>query len=368
MLFGWFVILLPQPKERKAMKMPKMTSMQRVLTALSFNEPDRVPLFILLTVHGAREMGLSIHDYFKRPDLMAEAQIRMRNRYGSDCLYGFTYASAEFEAFGGESIFFNDGPPNAGAPIIQHASDILKLAQPRIEDSPGLMRALDFQSRMKQAVGDEVPIIGVVMSPASLPIMQLGFEAYLKLITDSPELFWQLMTINEAFCIEWANAQLNAGATAICYFDPASSSTIMTPEQYRNIGQTIAKRVLPRINGPVATHFASGRSLPIIDDVAETGTAIVCVSVLEDLAEVKAAAGGRMNVLGNLDGIAMRNWTPEQAESAVREAISKAGQGGGFILSDNHGEIPWQVSESVLDAISLAAHHWGQYPLKGAKV
>ena len=56
-------------------------------------------------------------------------------------------------------------------------------------------------------------------------------------------------------------------------------------------------------------------------------------------------------------------WTPRQAEAAVKEAIAKAGPGGGFILSDNHGEIPWQVPEEVLLAISAAVHKWGRYPL-----
>lgn len=39
------------------------------------------------------------------------------------------------------------------------------------------------------------------------------------------------------------------------------------------------------------------------------------------------------------------------------------GNGGGFILSDNHGEIPWQVPDEVLMAISEAVHKWGRYPL-----
>lgn len=32
----------------------------------------------------------------------------------------------------------------------------------------------------------------------------------------------------------------------------------------------------------------------------------------------------------------------------VRHLIQQAAPRGGFILSDNHGEIPWQVSEDVL--------------------
>ncbi len=50
----------------------------------------------------------------------------------------------------------------------------------------------------------------------------------------------------------------------------------------------------------------------------------------------------------------MRRWTLEQAEEEVKKAISQAGTGGGFILSDNHGEIPWQASEYAM-ALDLLA-------------
>ncbi|MGM0366603.1 MAG: hypothetical protein ACQEP5_08730 [Actinomycetota bacterium] len=33
------------------------TPMERVLTSLQFREPDKVPLFLLLTMHGAKETG-----------------------------------------------------------------------------------------------------------------------------------------------------------------------------------------------------------------------------------------------------------------------------------------------------------------------
>lgn len=119
------------------------------------------------------------------------------------------------------------------------------------------------------------------------------------------------------------------------------------------------------MKGPVAIHMASGRCLPIVDDIAATGSAVVGVSTLEDLATVKSACKSKLTILGNLNGITMRRWTPAEAESAVRDAIGKAGPGGGFILSDNHGEIPWQVPENVLLAISEAVHKWGNYPIKG---
>jgi len=59
----------------------------------------------------------------------------------------------------------------------------------------------------------------------------------------------------------------------------------------------------------------------------------------------------------------MRRWSNEEAIEKVKEAIHKAASGGGFILSDNHGEIPYQVPESVLLAISEAVHKYGNYPI-----
>lgn len=230
-------------------------------------------------------------------------------------------------------------------------------------EAPCLKKVLKVTEGLKAEVGDDVPIIGVVMSPFSLPVMQMGFERYLDLIYDDPALFDRLIRINEEFCVEWANAQLEAGATAICYFDPISSPTVFPRETYLKTGFEIARRTIARIKGPTATHMASGRSLAILDDIAQTGTAAVGVSALEDMSEIKSACRDKLSVLGNLNGIEMRRWTPEMAEMVVKEAIAKAGTGGGFILSDNHGEIPWQVPEEVLMAISDAVRKWGRYPL-----
>ncbi|WPL15468.1 Uroporphyrinogen decarboxylase [Thiorhodovibrio winogradskyi] len=339
-----------------------MNSLQRVLTTIGQAEPDRVPLFLLLTMHGARELGLSIHDYFADPRHVIEGQWRMRAKYRNDCYYAFFYAAIETKAWGAEVIYSEDGPANCGAPLVRDCEEIRRLRPPRVADSPDLKRVLDTIAGLRARDGD-TPIIGVVMSPFSLPVMQLGFERYLLLLLERPELFDHLMRLNEAFCVDWANAQLKAGATAICYFDPISSPTISRPEDFRRLGKPVAARTIARIQGPVATHFASGRCLRIIDELPETGPAVIGVSADEDLGDLKRAAAGRLTLLGNLNGIAMRGWDAAAAEQAVKQAIAAAGPGGGFILSDNHGEIPFQVPEETLLAIADAVARWGTYPL-----
>jgi uroporphyrinogen decarboxylase len=340
-----------------------MSSLQRVLTTLGHQEPDRVPLFLLATLHGARELGLSIREYFAKPEHVAEGQLRLRAKYQHDCLYGFYYAPVEIEAWGGEVIFSEDGPPNSGAPFLRSPEAINRLTVPDVGTSPILRRVLRSLELMKERSGGEALIIGVVMSPFSLPVMQMGFDRYLDLMLEEPARFERLMRVNEEFCVAWANAQLAAGANAICYFDPVSSPTIIPPGLYAKTGLPIAQRTLARLKGPAAIHLASGDGLPILNNLSRTGAVGVGVSAREDLAALKAACAGKLTVLGNLDGVTMRRWTPAEAEAAVKTALAAAGPGGGFILADNHGEIPWQVPEATLMAISEAARRWGQYPL-----
>jgi uroporphyrinogen decarboxylase len=345
------------------MNSPQMTSLQRVLTTLGQKEPDRVPFFLLLTMHGAKELGISIKDYYSRPENVVEGQLRLRAKYHHDCYYPFFYAGVEVEAWGGNILYSEDGPPNAGEPTIRRLEDIDSLTAPEIIGNPPLQKVLDTVRLLKEKIGDDAPIIGVVMSPFSLPVMQMGFDRYIELMIEQPDRFNRLMAINETFCVNWANAQLAAGATAICYFDPVSSSTIVDPETYKRTGNLVARRTIAKIKGPTATHFASGRCLPIIDSVAESGTAIIGFSVDEDPVAIKEKSAGRLSILGNLNGIEMRRWTSYEAETKVKDLIGKAAPGGGFILSDNHGEIPFQVPDETLMAISEAVLRWGKYPL-----
>jgi len=339
-----------------------MNPMQRTLTALGHREPDQAPLFLLTTLHGAGGLGMSIQDYFSSAANVVEGQLRLLEKYRSDCLYPFFYAGLETEAWGCETVFRADGPANAGAPFLT-AAGIDTLKAPEVKAAPGLQRALQAIAGLKARVGDTVPIIGVVMSPFSLPVMQMGFGRYLELLHEDAGRCERLMRINEAFAVEWANAQLAAGATAICYFDPVASGTVVPRDCYLRTGQPVARRTLARIQGPTATHLASGRGMDILLDLADTGTAAVGVSSLEDIGRLKRLAAGRVALIGNLNGVEMRRWTPAQAEREVKRILARAGRGGGLVVSDNHGEIPLQVPVEVLLAIREAVDRWGRYPL-----
>lgn len=162
--------------------METMTSMERVVTTLGHHELDRVPFFLLLTMHGARELNISIEEYFSKSENIVAAQLRLREKYQHHCYYPFSYGALEVEAFGGEVKYLSDGPSNAGFPIIKEERDIEQRKVPQLEDTSWLQRALK--------------------------------------------------TI-EQFCVQWANALLSGGATALCYFDPMLSPSMIPTSMYR---------------------------------------------------------------------------------------------------------------------------------------
>ncbi len=339
------------------------SSIQRVFTTIGHKEPDKIPLFLLVTMHGAKELHMSIKEYFSKAENVVKGQLLLQQKYNNDCINTVFYGAIDFEAWGGDVRFFEDGPPNSGKPIIKQKKDIKTLKTPIIEETECLNKVVRAIELLKSEVKYEIPIVGFIVSPFSLPIMQMGFKNYIELLYEDRDLFNSLMKMNKEFGIAWANTQIKAGATAICYFDPMSSPTIIPRDLYLETGFKIANELISKINGPTATHLASGRALPIIEDIAKTGTNILGVSAIEDLSTLKRACRNKLTILGNLNGIEMCNWNPKQTEIIVKEVISKAGRGGGFILSDNHGEIPFQVPEKVLHAIAEAIEKWGKYPL-----
>ena len=240
-----------------------LNSSQRLQEALSHREPDRVPYALAANLHPARYLGLGIKEYFYRPEYVVEGQLRLREKFGNDMLCCYPFAAVEMLAWGGEVIYYDEGPPNVGAPIIKRPEDILSLSPPRLAESAALRAVLEATAGLKAVVGDEVPIAGVAVSPFSLPIMQMGFEAYLDLIYERPDLLERLLEINLEYSLAWAQAQLEAGASAIVYSDPASSPTIMSRDIALRYGLPAAQEFISRIEGGVMIHLASGRGLGV---------------------------------------------------------------------------------------------------------
>lgn len=343
-----------------------LTAAARVGAALSHREGDRVPYFLPANMHGSRLLGVSLPAYLGNPSLVVQGQLELLRRLGHDAVSCFLCAAAEAEAFGCEVLVYEDGPPNAGAPPLRSAGDIERLGLPRPDASPWLRRTLEVAASLRREVGEEVPILGLAVSPFSLPAMLLGLGPWFDLLEEAPGLAGRLLQVTEPFCAAWANALLEAGASAIGVAEPLASPGMVPRARYRELGLPALRRAIAATRGPVAVSTASAPCGGVATDLAGAGAVAVGVAVTDDLTEMKRLLRGRAAVMGGLPGLQMRRWQPADVEREVRAAIEAAGPGGGFLLSEHHGEVPLQVPLEVLEAVGGAVRRLGRYPLGGA--
>ena len=346
------------------MKQDSLTSMDRIVRTLQQKEVDRVPLILTLTHHGAIELGMSIEDYYHSPENVIKGQILLQEKYQDDAVMGANYFAMEIEGWGGDVLFSKDGPPNTGRPPISNFEKINSLAVPTFDNITSYQNVLDIIVGLKNHFGSSMPIIGGVLAPFSLPIVQMGFDKYIELIYNHPDEFKKLMKLNIAYSAKWANAQTKAGASFIVSFDPMASSDMVPHDIYLSKGFPVAERTFQKMDGLYLIHLASGRTTKTFHDLAKLNPICIGVSSSDNIKDLLLADPNGPTILGNLSGINMVNWSQEQVENAVRSLLSDVKSLGRFILADNHGEIPYFVSESTLLVISQTIDQYGRFNTK----
>ncbi|MHA1887226.1 MAG: uroporphyrinogen decarboxylase family protein [Promethearchaeota archaeon] len=333
-----------------------MNSMERIFAAVQWQEVDRLPFILNLTHHGAKVLNLSIREYYSKAEYMVEGQIKLWKKYQDDVVIGISYFASEFKAWGGDVKFFLDGPPNSMRPNLTTPEAIFAAKPPQIDDIPEFTETLKTIRHLKEYFGDKVPIIGGIISPFSFPIMQMGFNKYIELLYQDRNTFNELMKKNMEHAVNWANRQLEAGATMIVYFDPMGSAEMIPPSLYLETGYQIAKRTVAQIKGPVVYHFASSSSqknLPKLIELPIKGTSI---SNKDNITECLKIMDKKAALLGNLSGIQLIHTTPNQVIDKLKKIVNNVTPKTGFIVSDHHGEIPYFVSDEILTIISQFFH------------
>lgn len=342
--------------------MTDLTPFERVAAVLRHEEPDCVPVFPILLMQGAAELGLSLEEYFSRGEYIAEGQLRLLQKYGHDCVLGFPHVVEDITAFGASLIYFEDGPPAAGGMLIQSYEDVEQMEIPDPASSPMLMETLKAIEMLAREVKGGVPILGACIAPFSLPSMLMGTEMWMELMLfaepgQRDAVMGRMLEVTTAFCTAWANAQLAAGADAIVLADGMASASVITRQQFADMALPVITDTVSRIQGTVI-HEGVGDVYPMIDLLAGTGVAGVMLTYRNHLQECKALVGDVITLIGNLNNIEMLRWSPEEMAANAQAALDVAAPGSGFILGAQGPEIPLGVSEETIHAMVQTAHAW----------
>ena len=267
--------------------------------------------------------------------------------------------AAEASAFGAR-IQFNPHQPPLVHPISANPDDWPNVAPPNPQ-TDGLMaltlrRYLDAEARLNaQGLG-----IKMVASrgPFSIGERLMGREGFLNAIRTQPGKMAGFLDLLTDMIIGWLHAQLETlrEPEGILLLDDTVG--LLTIEEYQQLAASRMQQIFAAFAGLIRIYHNDTPCEHLFPLLTEANFDVFNFSHLVDIAQVKAAMGHRVALLGNLHQSELAvHGTPEEVRRGAQEILDKAAPGGGTILSVSGALYPG-TPVSTLEAMTAVAREW----------
>ena len=341
-----------------------ITGMERLVAAINGEQSDRIPVFCNLIDQGARELGMPIEEYYSDGGHVAEAQLRMREKYGHDNLWSLFYVGKEAELLGCRKIrYARRGPPNVEDFVIKCHADIGRLRVPdEVEDHPAFVQELKCLRALRQEAGGRYPICAYISSTMTLPAMLMGMERWLELLLLGPaEPREELLAKCFAFFVKEIKAYRAAGADVLVYSNPFGSTDTVPMKYFMEHSLPWIEREMQAVGTQGIVYYCGmSRLNRVIDTVLErTGIGVYYLSPLDDLAEGKRIIAGRGLTCGVINDMKLIDWNREEIRAEVRRLIEAGMPGGRFLFGT--GVMPYDIPEANIRTMLEAAYEFGSF-------
>lgn len=341
-----------------------ITGMDRLAAAINGEESDRIPVFCNLLDQGARELGMSIKEYYSRGEYVAEGQLRMRAKYGYDNLWSLFYVGKEAQLLGcRKTIYAADGPPNIGEMVIRTYDDVGKLQVPDdITGHPAFEESLTCLKILSAEAGGKYPICAYLTASLTLPAILMGMEKWLELFLAGPvDVRDELLAKCSDFFHKQIKAYRDAGANVLIYSNPFGSTDFIPMRLFREVSLTWMERDLKPVGTRGVVYYCGSSKLNnVIDQVIERlGLSVFYLSPLDDIAEGKKIIAGRGLCCGVINDIKLMDWSKEEIRREVKRMIDQGKPGGRFLFGTL--VMPYNIPEESILAMLEAAYEYGRY-------
>lgn len=349
-----------------------MNSIERVLAALTFGrtahgKPDRVPVLPVPLMQGALIYHCTVQEYFGMPaDRIAAAQRELNQLLGGvpDAVAGFPHVVEDVTAFGVDLKFpYENSSPTIDGMRINDFSEIQSLRCPAPESSPVLRKTLETLTLLRSTIGREKLVVGACIAPFSLPSMLMGTSRWMRLLL-TPELrqkhLARLLGVCQEFVTKWTQLQFQAGAHVVVLADGMASSTILSRERFAEFAAPVIKEAIRTAGGPVI-YEPVGCIEPSIDLCGDLGAIALLIGSEDNIASCKKKLAGKAALIGNLNNIKLRRWSPARVELQTKRALALGKPGYGFAVANQGPEIPFDCTLEQVAAMVRTVAAYGSY-------
>lgn len=333
-----------------------MNGLERILAAARCLPTDRLPFVPQLFGHAAVTGGVVLSAYLRDGCLLADCQLRERERYGGDAVFAFMDFSVETEALGSRLKYYDKQYPDVVEYALAPAEDPARLRQPDPASAgrmPQILRAIDL---LRAQVGAGTFVAGAVTGPMTLATQLYGTETALYLAMDDPARFAAALDFAAATALRFGAAQLAAGAHGIVVFDPAASPAVVPAAFFRTHLQPRLARLTAGLRAAGARLVwlnIAGPTADILPHYAELGADIATFDYYVDPATARRLLP-RTCLAGNLKSLDFLDPAPDRLAAQARDLAAAFADRGGYLLSSGC-EIPPEAAAANLTALAQAA-------------
>jgi uroporphyrinogen decarboxylase len=294
-------------------------------------------------------------DVCKTPDLAVEVSMQPFRRLGVDAIIVFSDILIPAEAMG-LPLELGDAGPNLPEPV-RSLEAVRKLRNFDPETETGfLMEAI---RQIVRTAGPDVPVLGFAASPWTLACYMVegktkeGFTKVKEFLYAEPETFRVLLQRIAQATIGYLKAQIAAGATAVQLFDTWCGE--LTLPDYQSYVLPAVQEVISAVRGTAPVIYYTKASHHLLPAVVKAGADVLSCDWRVDLPELRALAGPKVALQGNLDPAALFA-PPEHIRETTRGILRQLG-GRGHILNLGHGILPGTPIESAQTFITTGQQY-----------
>jgi MtaA/CmuA family methyltransferase len=329
------------------------------MAVLAGEMPDMVPIVPVLDGYYAPQLiGRPNDECFLDGDCMATALAAAQERFGYDGALAEMGLGANPNVLGCKLEVEGHEVPLVVEALIEERDDIEAIAMP----DPWAEGKLDPVKQLVGAVGENGVVLGSVRSPFEYAATARGLFEFMTDFYRDPDFVQDLVKAVLPATIAVGLALVEAGVDAIVVKDSFASSSMISPEHYRQFAFPAEVEVIDQLKSaaPVILHVCRN-SMPIIAEMATTGAAVLEIDSPVDLARARSLVGDDIILKGNIDAAdVVEKGTVADVEAAVKAALDAVGDGGGFILSTGDS-IPISAPEENIKALVDAGRKYGKY-------
>ncbi|MDP3063737.1 MAG: uroporphyrinogen decarboxylase family protein [Chloroflexota bacterium] len=197
-----------------------------------------------------------------------------------------------------------------------------------------------------------------------------GITNLLTDFVDNPRLAHKVTQIVSDYYCELVRAAIKAGADGVVLADDWAFNTapMMSPKHFQQFVLPYFKRAVDIVHdaGGYAIKHSDGNIWPILEMTVNTG--VDAINPIQpdagmDIGEVKQKYGQRVCLIGNINcGYTLSEAPIEQVVRETKEAIRKAGPGGGFVMMSSNS-LHSSVNPKNYRAMVETTKRYGVYPL-----